>query len=263
MTSTRVQRQPPGQQDGRDRLALEDVDHQVDAGGHEGLQRVVVDEQPDEEETSDAGDRADDGHVVQQEREGTPEQRVRQAQQPHRRPGEEPHQGVHHRDGGEVAGDVALDLDRDLHRASLILPGGQHLDQPPQQRVAGGEQEETTASSTVNTLPSAAPVPSRIAPPTEPEIGHSRYRGLRRLLRRAVALPEQSGEFLQAVLGEADRGAAGSRASFQASAGCPAPWRSSPRPAPRSPRRCRRPGRTGPGSAPAPTPCAAGAAAAT
>jgi cyclic beta-1,2-glucan synthetase len=127
---------------GRDDLAFDGGQAEVDRCGQQRVAGGVEAYKPYGQRDADAGDRPEVGDEVQHRGDHAEQRRVRHAERPHRGPDRDAEPGVDHRDGEEVPRELALNVLRDPHRDALVAEGRQHVHHLFVEHVAGGEQEE-------------------------------------------------------------------------------------------------------------------------
>ena len=75
--------------------------------------------------------RPDIGHVVQQRGEQAEDHRIGQAEEPRAERDDHPERGIDHRDHGQVAGEILLDVVHDLEEAQLGVAVAEQRDEVP------------------------------------------------------------------------------------------------------------------------------------
>src|SRR5579871_5080 len=138
----RIEDESPGEKHGRDHLAFQEVDREIESGRDDRLPDRVETEQADQEQDDDPAEWSEDRDEVQQEGQGSPQHGVGEAAGVGDEAGGDAHAGVHQAYGPEIGGQAALDFLGYGQDAFAVLQPRQHFDEPHQQQVAGNKKKE-------------------------------------------------------------------------------------------------------------------------
>ena len=123
----------PRQQHGSNRLPFGEMDQQENAGRQQRRPRFFESSQPNQGQKEGAGQRAEDGNVVQQERSTPPKNGIVQPAEIGSNSRKDADRYIHHGYRAEVDRDRALDLVDDFDRLFFVVKRRQYLDDPPQE----------------------------------------------------------------------------------------------------------------------------------